>query len=173
MNRVFQLALCLAALLALPRASIAQGFGQPGMAGPRAKDKNDDRRDPYFPHGLHPHLPPQIGVPGFSPNEPRTGDPRTGPDLGPTGRPTPFNPPHFRGNQEPPTADAFRPPIPPEVFAPPRFSEPARFPTAFERPAAGEGIFRGFSRGGRGILAGIGGAIAAALGGLFGRKKES
>ncbi|HEY7314404.1 MAG TPA: hypothetical protein VH643_33965 [Gemmataceae bacterium] len=69
----------------------------------------------------------------------------------------------------------FRPPkaVPPEMvmpasefrFAPPKFA-----------PVASEGgtFVRGFSswRGG-GILAGIGGAIAAVFGGIFGRKKES
>jgi len=64
--------------------------------------------------------------------------------------------------------------VPPEVvmpaselrFAPPRFS-----PVATE---GGATFVRGFScwKGG-GILAGIGSAIAALFGGLFGRKKES
>jgi hypothetical protein len=43
-------------------------------------------------------------------------------------------------------------------------------------PVAGEtglAIARGLSRGRGGIFAAIGGAIAAVLGGIFGRKKES
>jgi hypothetical protein len=179
MNREFRLTLCLAALCALPPAATAQGIARPGVADPRAKDNNDDRRDRFsLPHMLlHvPHGPAGASEPDFSPNEPTPGGPRPGTGFGPTPRPSPSDPPRPPGNYEPATADAFRPPIRPEAFAPPRFSEPPRCPIALEHPTVGEGgvgIVRGLSGGRGGIFAGIGGAIAAAFGGIFGRKKES
>ena len=64
--------------------------------------------------------------------------------------------------------------VPPEAAMP--VSE-LRFPRTTFSPTVGEGIptmVRGLSRfKGGGILAGIGGAIATAFGGIFGRKKES
>jgi hypothetical protein len=72
--------------------------------------------------------------------------------------------------------------IPPELKIPPsefRFTPASEFhytPPKFS-PVMGEGASafpRGFSFGkGGGILAGIGGAITAALGAIFGRKKDS
>jgi hypothetical protein len=69
----------------------------------------------------------------------------------------------------------FHPPkaVPPEVVMPAsefRFTPPKSTPAMCE---GGTTFFRGFSswKGG-GILAGIGGAISAVFGGLFGRKKQ-
>jgi hypothetical protein len=64
--------------------------------------------------------------------------------------------------------------VPPEAMAP--VSQLHHTPLPRFTPVVTEGsssMARGLSHGGGGILAGIGGAIAAVFGGLFGRKKES
>jgi hypothetical protein len=67
----------------------------------------------------------------------------------------------------PPAGD---PTVPAAAVRPPAFKVPA---TRLS-PAVAEGAGRNLSRWtGGGILAGIGGAIAAALRGIFGRNKES
>jgi hypothetical protein len=167
MNREFRLTLCLVALCALPAAATAQGFAQPGVADPPAGIKNDDRRDHFSPPHLHLHVPSGASGPGFTPNEPAPGGPRTGPDFGPTARPSPFEPPLF---SEPPK-------FPTEAFAP-RFPEPLKVPTALEHPIsiprfAGEvRSSAGMGRGLVGVFGAAGAGIAALFRGLFGRRKE-
>jgi hypothetical protein len=175
MSREFRFGLLLVAICALPTAAMAQGVGQAGMAGPRAKDNNDDRRDRFFLHGVPPHVPPGGTGPGLSSSEPHEGVPRTKTDFGPSDRPSTFDP---LRNYDPATAETFRPSLPPEAFAPLRFSD-------FNVPAASEPSMSvprfvsnmhsssaGMGRGLAGLFGAAGAGIAAFFRRLVGRRQE-
>jgi hypothetical protein len=177
MNREFRLTLCLLLFCALPATGMAQGFGQPGVGDPRAKNQNDDKRDLPFLHGLHFHVPSGGPAPGPIPDDRPPVSPQTGTDFGRSGLPSPFDPPHYPGNNEPMPPGAFRPALPPEAHAPPRF-EPIKIPTALEHTSSiprftGElSSVAAEGRGAVGLLGAVGAGIAAFFRGLFGRRKQ-
>jgi hypothetical protein len=173
------LALCLVALVVLPLAATAQGFGRPGFAGPDATDKKDKKdRDDRF--GI-PHIPvhptPGVEVPGTHPANSPYPDSRFPPRNGAS---SPWDNRTFPGTRQPspeitaPPA-AFTPVPPPALridpvefkVPPPEFTMPqSTFSSSFRPSMLAEG------RGGVGIIGGIGGGIAAFFRALFGRRKE-
>jgi hypothetical protein len=199
MKHLCRLTLCLALLCGLPAIVAAQGWPPPGVQDPRARDKDDDRRDRIFGPRLPKigYLPPGINEPGFSPYDrtPRNppiftdpseaspfgrtpGMPRTGTGHQANGR-SPFDGPRFPGtNVEPRDAGTVRLQTL-ETFRPPPISEAPRISPAFEHPISSPQIASGFhlrpSGVGRGFVGIVGGgfaAIAAIFGRIFGRRNE-
>jgi hypothetical protein len=176
MNREFRLTLCLIALCALPATATAQGFARPGEPDPRAKDKNDDRKDGIIRYVPHPSI---IHVPGSFPHDPAPSSRQTPTDGNLHPGSPPFDPGRFsESNVESPSAGTFKPQTV-ERSTPPRLPESVTFPPPMEHPMPSPHITSGFrppSAGmGRGLFGIIGGGfagIAAILRGIFGRRKE-
>jgi hypothetical protein len=129
------------------------GFPPPGVPNIPGFEKRQDDQNPWInPHILG-HLVPHGGHYPGAPNA--------------SGRGANLQtPPTMPAEVRLPIAELRNFPASELTITPPKFS-----PVVSE---GGMGMARGFSRwGGGGILAGIGGALAGALGGIFGRKKQS
>jgi hypothetical protein len=157
------------AIFGLPMVARGQWPGRPqswqgagGMAPNGGLDPFGRPNFPGMPGGL-PRFPPGINPggqlpPGFPvlPNQEKRRD--DSPSLQTLPHVIPYHIPNFS--------------VPPKV----KVSETEFNPFTRSTPAAGEasGLARSLSEcKGKGFLAGIGGAIAAACGGIFGRRKES